>query len=121
MQNVDVSFDVQGDVIAKFVYTCNGFDWDLGYNFWGRSCQKVTASCNCGPDFPERAWALVGNAQLFGFTQIQALRYLTRFLRQSSVSTAFNGNNGTTTVQPKNVGVDNPGGEQHTLPFPLWL
>ena len=107
MQNVDVSFDVQGDVIAKFVYTCNGFDWDLGYNFWGRGCQKVTASCNCGPDFPERAWALVGNAQLFGFTTGTTIPH--PLSATVSGATAFNGNNGTTTVQPNNVGVDNPG------------
>jgi hypothetical protein len=68
MQNVDVSFDVQGDVLAKFVYTCRGFSWELGYNFWGRSCQKVAINCDCPSTFPSNMWALgVGCNYLYGF------------------------------------------------------
>lgn len=69
-QKVDVSFDVQGDVIAKLVYTCHGFNWEIGYNFWGRSCQNMEVAC-CGTDgFNSNGWALRGDAHVFGFDQV---------------------------------------------------
>ncbi|HEV2916733.1 MAG TPA: hypothetical protein VGW78_03220 [Candidatus Babeliales bacterium] len=70
VQSVDVSFDVQGDVLAKFVYTCHGFNWEIGYNFWGRSCQRIDLSCDCDQtNFEENVWALRDGAAVFGFEE----------------------------------------------------
>lgn len=71
-QNVDTSFDVQGDVAAKFVYTCRGFSWELGYDFWGRSCEKVEVSCDnecntTGFNNSSVTWALTGGQPVYGF------------------------------------------------------
>lgn len=64
--NVKVSAAVQGDVVAQFTYAYKGLNWDLGYNFWGRSCEKFDRSCKC-PTFQANTWALKGDAQVYGF------------------------------------------------------
>ncbi len=46
---VKVSVGVQADVAAMFNYTNGNYGFDLGYDFWGRSCEKFNCkSCdNC--------------------------------------------------------------------------
>jgi hypothetical protein len=65
-------------VVAMFNYTHRGFSWDLGYNFWGMSCSKISCPDNC-PDecndscnpiivpFPTNM-ALKGDASVAGCT-----------------------------------------------------
>jgi len=77
-QDVKVSVGVQGDLAAQFTYTNCGFSWDLGYNFWGRSCEKICqTNCPtiCPTDcittaspiaFTENTWALKGDASVYG-------------------------------------------------------
>jgi len=87
--DVDISIPVQGEVMAKFVYSCEGFSWELGYDFYGRSCENVSydacndnnncntscttscnSSCNDSCDnmpFQANTWALRGDAQVYGF------------------------------------------------------
>lgn len=67
-QEVDVSVGVQADIVAMLTYTSCGFTWDLGYNFWARTCQKITPNCNCPPRIENEKWALKGDAYMFGFT-----------------------------------------------------
>jgi hypothetical protein len=64
--NVDVSVGVNADIVAMFNYTSNNWSWDLGYNFWGRSCEKIELNCDC-TTFEENTWALKGDAQVYGF------------------------------------------------------
>ena len=70
-QDVSVSFPVQADVMAKFVYTCKGFSWALGYDFWAQACPDIEVGCNddcdATPAFEENKWALRGNAHVYGF------------------------------------------------------
>lgn len=78
-RNVDVSIAVQGDVSILFNYTCKNFGWDVGYNFWGLSCEKISLDCNacddeCDPcnkvnttPLDGKTWALKGDAAVFGF------------------------------------------------------
>ena len=72
--NVDVSIGVQADIVAQFTYTCGGMIWDFGYNFWGRSCEKIECpkSCKdgsiCSPS-QQNTWALKGDARMFGYDQ----------------------------------------------------
>jgi len=64
---VKVSAAVQGDVALKFTYNNgNGFSWDLGYNFFGRSCEKI---CRVKPTplIDGNTWALKGDAFVYGF------------------------------------------------------
>lgn len=73
-RKVNVSIGVQGDMSAMFTYTVRGFNWDLGYNFWGMSHEKISlsssstsasASSNSLP-FAENTWALKGDANIAG-------------------------------------------------------
>ncbi len=73
-RNVKVSIGVQGDVAAMFNYTCRGFSWDLGYNFWAMSSSKFSLPCDddcpdaCGIlPFPVDTWALKGDASVGGY------------------------------------------------------
>ena len=73
-RNVKVSIGVQGDLVAMFNYTCRGFSWDLGYNFWAMSSSKIKLSCDdecndtCGViPFPADTWALKGDASVGGY------------------------------------------------------
>lgn len=68
---VGISYPVQADVMAKFVYTCRGFSWAIGYDFWGQACPSIDSG-NCNDDcdavvFAENTWALRGNAHVYGF------------------------------------------------------
>ena len=42
------------------------FQWDVGYNFWGRSCEQSRISTDCCPVIPD-TWALKGTAFVYGF------------------------------------------------------
>ncbi len=73
-RNAKVSIGVQGDLVAMFNYTCRGFSWDLGYNFWAMSSSKISLSCDdecndtCGViPFPTGMWALKGDASVGGY------------------------------------------------------
>lgn len=98
-QEVDVSIAAQGEVTAKFVYTCSGFSWELGYDFYGRSCEDISFDCDCAT-FPASTWALRGDAQVYGFADTTAIALgATR-----SAANVFSLSGGGT---PNNVAVDN--------------
>lgn len=64
--DVNVSAAIQADIVLMFNVTAGALSWDLGYNFWGRSCEKVRilpADVIVEPD----TWALKGDATVFGF------------------------------------------------------
>jgi hypothetical protein len=51
---MDVSVPVQADVTAMFNFICHNWSYDLGYNFWVRSCEKLDCNscddCDCNND-----------------------------------------------------------------------
>jgi len=59
-----ISIAVQADVVFKFAYQRDGFEFDLGYNFWANSKEKL----HCREMFIENRFALKGDAQVYGFT-----------------------------------------------------
>ena len=72
--SVDVSVGVQADIVGQFTYRCDGFRWDMGYNFWGRSCEDIKcpeAKCenttNLCASSQQNTWALKGDARMFGY------------------------------------------------------
>ncbi len=77
LTTTDVKVDValQAYVTAMFNFTRRAFSWDIGYNFWGRTCEKIECplecdSCNANSIFNasnEGTWALKGDARMFGF------------------------------------------------------
>ena len=44
---MNVNVAVQADVTAMFNYTSKNWSYDLGYNFWARSCEKFDCSTSC--------------------------------------------------------------------------
>jgi hypothetical protein len=72
--NVSVNSSVVADVVAWFNFTSGGFSWDLGYNFYGRSCENIKCNQDCNPcSTPDdiinspNTWALKGDGRMFGF------------------------------------------------------
>jgi len=64
---VDVSAALQADIALKFAYTHHNFQFDAGYNFWYRSCERITPRLDCG-QCEASTWALKGDAFVYGFT-----------------------------------------------------
>lgn len=64
---VDVSADVQGELVIKFATTWCNWQWDIGYDFWGRSCEKICQRLDCCKDNNLGSYGLKGNAFMFGF------------------------------------------------------
>lgn len=67
-QSVNVTVGVQADIVTMLTYTSCGFTWDLGYNFWARTCENICPNADCPPRLKNENWALKGNAYVFGFT-----------------------------------------------------
>lgn len=68
---VDVKINVEADVAALFAYTNNNVQWDLGYNFYGRSCEKICFKKTCiSHALDGTTWALKGDSEVFGFSEL---------------------------------------------------
>jgi hypothetical protein len=132
-RDVKVGFGVQGDVVAMFNYTCRGFSWDLGYNFWGMSSSEIKLSDNCDNDsdscndiiepFPTN-WALKGDASIAGYSADGALIY--GLGATESAATIFNGtNSGFADPALSNPGVNNAalanGNDGANVAIPLFI
>ncbi len=72
---VNVSAAIQADIVALFNYTTCGLSVDVGYNFWGRSCEKITVRMDEGPLrlASGNVWALKGDANVYGFVAENAV------------------------------------------------
>jgi len=69
---VDVSVGAQVDMVAMMTYRCQETTLDIGYNFWARSCEKISCACdeNLGGLCDRKnkdTWALKGDARMYGF------------------------------------------------------
>ncbi len=65
--DVDVKVSVNADIVFWFNRTCGPWSWDIGYNFWGRSCEKINIDCECPQEFQENTWAFKGEAHVYVF------------------------------------------------------
>lgn len=59
-----VSIGVQADIVVKCAYQHNNAEFDLGYNFWGRSKEKGSRRCQ---RLESNRFGIKGDAQLYGF------------------------------------------------------
>jgi len=66
---VDVSVGVQGDLAFMLQYVHENWSFDLGYNFWGKGCEKIEPRCECGLPFEKDTWGLKGDAFMYGFEE----------------------------------------------------
>ncbi len=115
---LEVSYPVQTDVVFKLAFTNKCFQWDVGYDFWYRSCTRFSKPGNCADTFVANTWALKGDAFVFGFPGDPAAP--APFINQPGIplsatemdATIFNGtNNFPTGFGPlawnQNPGIDN--------------
>ena len=63
--SVNVSAGLQAELTAMATFVCDNFSWDVGYNFWARTCEKIKLF-GTSP-FDGAKWALKGDAQVFGY------------------------------------------------------
>jgi hypothetical protein len=56
----------QGDVAFSLAYRSGNFQWDIGYNFWGRSHESLCISDDCCTSTLGN-WALKGDQRVYGF------------------------------------------------------
>lgn len=110
--NIDVDISVNADIVAMFNYTCCGWSYDLGYNFWGRSCEQIKRN-NCCSSFKEDTWALKGDSHVFGFegANFDTPRALSATMSTATIHNGDNfGPNGVTPgSQAEKDGIQNPG------------
>ncbi len=72
--DVHVRSSIQADIAAMINYTRSNWGFDIGYDFWIRSCEKISLpnrpTIDCCPNLcttDANSWALKGDAQVFGF------------------------------------------------------
>lgn len=78
--DVDVNIGAQIDMGLMFNYTMRNWSFDLGYNLWARTCERIKLNCDCPTRLADGAtWALKGTAQVYGValdrTKANALMY----------------------------------------------
>lgn len=67
-RNVHVNVPIQLDMVGMITYAHRNLSVDFGYNFWYRSCEKITQTCCDKTVLNNELWALKGNAHVYGFT-----------------------------------------------------
>lgn len=112
-QDVLVQVAVQVDLAAQLTYINNGFAWDLGYNLWARSCEKIRSICpTAGCQFVEldQGWAIKGDAHVYGFALAADPTTPTLILNQAVPLSATQSNAtinaGTNLGAPNNPNID---------------
>lgn len=68
----NISVGAQVDFVIKAAYTYKNFTFDIGYDAWVRSHEKMS----CRQPFASNAWAIKGDAQVYGFDIIDPLFFV---------------------------------------------
>ena len=116
---VDVKIALQLDMALKLAFTSENLQWDVGYDFWFRTCEKIVkrSDCCCLNKLAP-CWALKGDSFVFGFPQQPSST-----VDSSGVQLAVSQSNGTifkgtnnwpdgigTIAWNQNPGIDSPKG-----------
>ncbi|MGB8367151.1 MAG: hypothetical protein WCD44_02225, partial [Candidatus Babeliales bacterium] len=94
---------IQADVTIKFTYHRNGLETDIGYNFWGRSREKLK-NRNC---FEGNRFAVKGDAQIYGFNNADPANVIPVALNVTQHNATSNGGQGMGNSQFTNANADN--------------
>lgn len=71
--DVDVRIAAQVDATAMIDIDWGNWNFDFGYNFWARTCEKIKPTCQCSIPFDGNVnFALKGDAHTFGFVASDA-------------------------------------------------
>ena len=99
-----IRVNVQADCALKFCYLRNGWDLDLGYDFWYRSAEKIV----CREAFPDDRYALKGDAQIYGFTAVPSAIALNATESGATLRAGQGAGNFVTGQVLQNLNVDSP-------------
>jgi hypothetical protein len=112
--DVDVSVGLQADCLAMFTYQHDRVTWDLGYSFWGRSCETIALTCAFASQLEQmpNTWALKGDAFVIGFENNAPDFSPVRLAATESDATVQHGTNVPAATAfsnwDTNPGIDNP-------------
>lgn len=122
-KEVKVSVGAEVDLAVWLVYMCNGFEFDLGYNFWYRSSEKFHISDDQA-SIPANTWALKGDAFVYGASDEDD--FASTAIGLSATESGATINSGTSlsknTAEHINIGIDTPASAYTTIdntPRPL--
>ena len=113
--NITSTIGAQGDVAFSFAYQSGNFQWDVGYDFWGRSCEKLQFNDDCCAA-EAGIWALKGDQRVYGFYDWDTdQQYAIRIPATDSNATINQGSNmangtdytGSNPTAPRNIYGDN--------------
>lgn len=92
-RNVISNIAAQADIAFTLAYQVGDFRWDLGYDFWGRSCEKLCIQKDeCCQTLG--TWALKGDERVYGFNNQSISQSLALKLAVSdSQATIYAGSN----------------------------
>jgi len=102
--DIKTSVGIQADVVGMFNFTCKGLTWDLGYEFFGGSKEKIHSYSDTDDNrltFAENAWALKGNASVYGFANLTPT--FTALSATDSSATIYNSTIGATSIDNTNA------------------
>jgi hypothetical protein len=91
-RNVSSKIAVQADLAISFAYQSGNFQWDLGYNFWGRTCEELNLKNDCCAA-PLGQWALKGDQRVYAFSASDIGSLATKIAATDSQATIHAGSN----------------------------
>jgi len=100
----NTSFSVQGDVVLKFAYLYKHWEFDLGYDFFGRSAEKA----GCRQALPSNLFAIKGDAQIYGFNLNEVSIPLSASESNATINAGQGATNFVSPNQFRNLNADNP-------------
>jgi len=98
-----ISIAVQADIVLKLAYHRNGFEADIGYNFWGQSKEKLKKR----DFFEENRFGVKGDAQVYGFNNNDSDNVITTALNATQSNATIDAGQGVGNAEFTNANADN--------------
>ncbi len=70
--DVDVNIGAQIDLALMLNYTTRNYSFDLGYNLWARTCERIKLRCDCPTRLDTENWALKGTSHTYAISSASA-------------------------------------------------
>lgn len=103
--DVKVSVGLQLDALFALSIVSQEMSFDIGYNVWARTCEKIKIRTGCTPDtLDNKSWGLKGNAFMYGFENHDLSRPVPLSATQRGATIHDGTNDGLDDV---NTGIDN--------------
>lgn len=102
----EISIGLKTDFVLKVAFSCSNFSFDVGYNFWARTSERL----QCREKFPANCFALKGDAQIYGYTDTtEPNSFVGLNATQSKATINAGQGDGSASQQFLNENVDNAG------------